>query len=106
MAYPDAKRQPTPTDGAGCAAKTMSTNDSRRSCETGTDSIVPEGFNLEAARQAKSTTPDKEITRCPRCESASIRHRSDSIRNERELEAAYRCKICDNRFDYPEVGGE
>lgn len=106
MARLRAKRQPTPTNGAERAGKTMSYNEPNRSRTTGTDSIVPKGFNLDAARKARSTTPDPDINRCPRCESAAIRYRSDSIRNERELEAAYRCKICDNRFDYPEVGGE
>ena len=106
MARHDANRQATPPNGDVRAGSKMSTDGTHRRSNAGTDSIVPEDFNLEAARKAPTTTPDHEIPRCPRCESASIRHRSGGLPNNHSFETLYRCKICDHRFDHPEVGSE
>ena len=105
MARPNANRHATPKAGVGRAGTTMSSNSTHGRTDARTDSIVPDGFNLEAAKKQRSSTPDDEIARCPRCESASIRHRPGGVA-ARDTETLYRCKHCDFRFDEPQVDAD
>lgn len=60
---------------------------------TGADdsgSLVPEDFDLEAAKNAPSTTPSEERPQCPYCETATLQ----TAPGYRGAETKYMCKKC------------
>ena len=105
MARHDANRHATPKDGVLRAGSNMFSNSTHGRVDARTDSIVPDGFDLAAAKKQRTSTPDHEISRCPRCESASIRHRPGGIRDY-GVERRYCCEHCDFRFDEPQVNAD
>lgn len=60
--------------------------------------IVPDGFDLHAARKAKSTTPDAERKRCPECWSVRINLRTDE---HTKYQYDYHCNSCGAEFNEP-----
>ncbi|MDR9380709.1 MAG: hypothetical protein RI560_03425 [Natronomonas sp.] len=67
--------------------------------------IVPEDFDLKAARQKHSTTDRDARPRCPECFKISIVKRSPGIAGIVSDGRAYRCDKCGHTFDEPaEVG--
>lgn len=56
----------------------------------GRSSLVPEDFDLEAAKNAPSTTPSEERPKCPHCETATLQ----TAPGYRGAETKYMCKKC------------
>lgn len=68
------------------------------------DSLVPEDFDLDAARHARSTTPPEQRTRCPVCHQTDVRpkaDRDDPVGRERDNPERYHCRACGTHFDDP-----
>lgn len=63
------------------------------------NNLIPDGFDLEAARKARSTTPRSHRKRCPECGAASIDRRVDK---NNDFDHDWRCSVCGERFDTPE----
>lgn len=63
--------------------------------------IVPDGFDLDAARQCHSSTARTERPRCPACYKLSIVKRSPGIEGITTDGRAYRCDKCGHTFDEP-----
>ena len=66
----------------------------------GTDEIVPEDFDLEAAKNAHSTTSPDERKRCPECKRSTVCRKVDDHR-KREIDTEYYCIQCLTHFDEP-----
>lgn len=64
------------------------------------DSIIPEGFDLDQARRAHSTTPHETQPRCPECGSIKIHEKRRETAN-RIRKGDYRCGKCAHHFDEP-----
>lgn len=68
---------------------------------SGTDPIVPDDFDWDAARRANSTTPEDDQARCPACGPVKIHTKSRSP-ELRTYPGAHRCDRCGEHFDEPE----
>lgn len=73
---------------------------------TETGGIVPDDFDLNAARHAYSTTPDEKQPKCPECESINISRKvGNHIGKRKETNSgAWRCNNCKHHFDVPDRG--
>lgn len=75
--------------------------------ESGSEPLidVPDGWDREAAENARSTTPDDERIRCPECGNATVTNvvRSPNSRQPTH-DKEYRCMSSDclARFDTPD----
>lgn len=67
------------------------------------ETIVPDGFDLERARRAPSTTPDEKRKRCPSCDSMRIRHYTGKFVADESADG-YRCLDCGHHFSTPVAG--
>lgn len=78
------------------------------------DDIVPEGFDLDEARNAPGTTPREEQERCPECEGVEVMSRVVDSRSpgsspedggyrggNPEYEEPFWCDNCGARFEEP-----
>lgn len=68
------------------------------------DSLVPEDFDLEAAKRAKTTTPEETLPRCPECESVQVRTKGKRDNRDRQYDTDYCCQNCRSHFDEPLEG--
>jgi len=71
---------------------------------TNPDGIVPEDFDLDAARSQNSTTPDSDRRRCPECGSVKILRKTEKGANAPARKGGkYRCEAdgCQAHFDVP-----
>ena len=71
---------------------------------TNPDDIVPEDFDLDAARNQPSTTADSDRRRCPECGSVKIVQKTaKGAAAPNRKDGRFRCKAtgCQAHFDEP-----
>lgn len=64
--------------------------------------IVPDGFDLDDARHARSSTPPDELKRCPECLSTKWSpkaERDDPAGRDRDNDERYYCAACTTHVD-------
>ena len=57
-------------------------------------------FDLEAMKNARSSTPPEKRSRCPECYRTQILRTNTGVAGP-EVETDYTCRDCGNRFDEP-----
>lgn len=67
--------------------------------------IVPEGFDFDAARSARSSTPTDQRKCCPECGSIAVVRKTNAPARRTNIEPWY-CDHCDSHFAEPETHGE
>jgi len=65
-------------------------------------SIIPEDFDLDEAKSARSCTDRDEMDKCPHCGSVKV-HRKDGGKQYRyeHPDEDYYCGACEGHFDEP-----
>lgn len=72
-----------------------------------TADIVPDDFDLDDARHARSTTDEADQPKCPQCRSFNISRKVGNHigQNKDRHPGRWRCNRCQHHFDEP-VWGE
>lgn len=65
---------------------------------TDPESLVPDGFDLEEARNAPSTTSPGDRTACPHCGSTQTSRNTRKARGRTPL-GEFSCDVCRRGFD-------
>jgi len=68
--------------------------------------LVPEGFDLEAARRKQSSTLKDDMPKCPNCGSVTIIRKTSRPDHPQRVDGAFRCESCHEHFDNPERPSE
>jgi hypothetical protein len=65
------------------------------------ESIIPEGFDLESAKAAITTSRDDEADRCKECGHTGLEPRSGGMQNARQVK--WYCPYCKERVTQTDI---